>query len=140
MTTAIDTNVIASLWGADPRLNRAAQSALDLALDRGPLVISGCVYAELLACPGRLESFVDRFLSDGGIAVEWELGSAVWRAAGRAFHNYSARRAGKRSAGSRRILADFLIGAHAAENNYRLLTLDDEVYRSAYPQLTLIVP
>jgi predicted nucleic acid-binding protein len=34
----------------------------------------------------------------------------------------------------RRILADFLIGAYAAVHRYRLLTLDQRLYRAAFPK------
>ena len=64
--------------------------------------------------------------------------AAVWRAAGRAFQKYTARRREKPASGPRRILADFLIGAHASEHGYRLLTLDDHLYRAAFPALTLV--
>ena len=59
MTTAIDTNVIGALWDRDPSLSSAAQSALDAALERGTLVTTASVYAELMAAPGRSESFLD---------------------------------------------------------------------------------
>lgn len=38
----------------------------------------------------------------------------------------------------RRILADFLIGAHALTNGYALLTLDKSGFRSAFPALKLL--
>jgi predicted nucleic acid-binding protein len=44
----------------------------------------------------------------------------------------------QRDTGPRRILADFLIGAHACERGYRLLTLDDRLYRAAFPDLALV--
>jgi len=138
MTTAIDTNVIVALWDRDPTLSLAAQSALDTALSQGGLVASAPVIAELMAAPGRSEIFLDTFFRDTGIAVEWNLPEAVWRAAGRAFQKYTARRKEKPVSGPRRILADFLIGAHASERGYRLLTLDDRLYRAAFPGLTLV--
>jgi len=33
------------------------------------------------------------------------------------------------------VLADFLIGAHAQMRGYRLLSLDERVYRAAFPEL-----
>jgi len=138
MTTAIDTNVIVALWDRDPVLSLAAQSALDAALDHGGLVVGAPVFAELMAAPGRSETFLDRFFKETGIVVEWNLQEAVWRSAGRAFQKYVARRREKPASGRRRILADFLIGAHAAERGYRLLTLDDRLYRAAFPGLTLV--
>src|SRR5260370_7813862 len=79
MTTAIDTNVIVALWDAEDTLHRAARAALDIAFNEGTLVISGAVYAELMAAPGRTEAFVDRFCEETGIRVEWEFGERVWR-------------------------------------------------------------
>jgi predicted nucleic acid-binding protein len=137
MTTAIDTNVVVALWDKDPTLSLAAQTALEAAFNRGSLVVSAPVFAELIAAPGRTESFVGSFLEETGIAVDWDLGEAVWRSAGRAFQGYAERRRKQRDAGSRRILADFLIGAHAQTRGYRLLTLDERLYKPAFPTLTL---
>jgi len=39
--------------------------------------------------------------------------------------------------GARPILADFVIGAHAASNGCRLLTVDDRLYRSSFPTLAV---
>lgn len=107
MTTAIDTNVVVPLWDKDPTLSLAAQTALETAFHRGSLVVSAPVFAELIAAPGRIESFVGSFLDETGIPIDWDLGEAVWRSAGRAFQSYSERRRKQRDAGSRRILADF---------------------------------
>jgi len=38
----------------------------------------------------------------------------------------------------RRILADFLIGAHATVNGYKLLTMDAGVYRAGFPRLAVV--
>lgn len=138
MTTAIDTNVIVALWDRDPSLSSAAQSALDAALGRGTLVTSPTVFAELMAAPGRNESFLDSFFRETGIQIDWALDEPVWRAAGRAFQGYAARRKKQRDAGPRRILADFLIGAHALEGGHSLLTLDDHLYSTAFPKLTVV--
>jgi len=135
MTTAIDTNVIIALWDRDDRVSAAAQSALDTALRRGALVVAAPVFAELLAAPGRDEAFLDSFFRDTGITVDWNLDETVWRTAGRAFQKYAARRRRQHDSGPRRILADFLIGAHAFERGCSLLTFDDRLYRSAFPNL-----
>jgi predicted nucleic acid-binding protein len=139
MTTAIDTNVLVALWNEDDTLNTLARSALDDALGRGRLVIAAPVFAELLAAPARNEGFLDSFCRETGIEVEWDLSEAVWRAAGRAFQNHAGRQKKQRSSGARRILADFLIGAHAMQRGYRLLTLDDGLYRTAFPRLSLAI-
>jgi predicted nucleic acid-binding protein len=77
MTTAIDSNVSVALWDKDETLNSAAQSALDAALRRGSLVVPAPVFAELMACAGRSEAFLDSFLKDTGISVDWNLGEAI---------------------------------------------------------------
>ena len=81
---------------------------------------------------------LDSFCKETGIAVDWNLNEAMWHAAGRAFQHYAARRRRQRDSGPRRILADFLIGAHALRHGFRLLTLDDRLYRTAFPRLAIL--
>jgi predicted nucleic acid-binding protein len=137
MTTAVDTNVMIALWDKDSALSLAAQNALDAAFNRGTLVAAAPVFAELLAAPGRSETFVEWFFEETGITVDWELPEQIWRSAGRAFQAYAECRRRQRDRGARRILADFLIGAHALTNGCRLLTLDDRLYRTAFPKLSI---
>ena len=92
MTTIVDTNVVIALWDADPQLNTAAQNALDSSHAQGALVITGAVYAELLALAGRTEVMLDQFLSVTGIRVDWQSSEEIWRVAGRAFQGYASRR------------------------------------------------
>lgn len=138
MTSAVDTNVIVALWDRNLALSTRAQKALDDALGRGSLVLSAPVFAELMAAPGRTEAFVNKFCADTGMIVEFHLDEAIWRLAGRAFRAYVSRRRRQRDPGPRRILADFLIGAHAYHRGYRLLTLDDGLYRATFSALAVI--
>lgn len=138
MTTAIDTNVLVALWDVDPELNTAAQKALDVAQERGALVISGAVYAELLALPGRTEKMLDEFFDATAIRIDWEASEQLWRLAGRAFQSYAERRKRSKEELPRRILADFFIGAHASLQRYRLMTLDRRLYRAAFPKLEIL--
>jgi predicted nucleic acid-binding protein len=137
MTTAIDTNILVALWNEDDSLNRLARSALDAALGRGSLVIAAPVFAELLAAPSRDEAFLDSFCRETGISVDWKLDEVIWRTAGRAFQLYVASRRKQRGIEQRRILADFLIGAHAIRNGFRLLTMNHRLYRAAFPRLII---
>jgi predicted nucleic acid-binding protein len=139
MPTAIDTNVIIALWDNDPVLSQAAETALDAAFKRGSLVVAAPVFAELIAAPGRSEEFVGSFLEENGIAVDWNLNESIWRSAGRAFQAYAERRRKQRDHGSRRLLVDFLIEAHASIRGYRLLSLDERLYRAAFPGLKIEV-
>lgn len=138
MTTAVDTNVFVGSWDADDALNSRAVSALNVALERGCIVVSGAVYAELVGLPGRSEKFLDKFFLDTGVIVDWKMDESIWRSAGKAFAGYAARRQKQRSGPPRGILADFLIGAHALENGYTFLTFDDRLFRAAFPKLRLI--
>jgi predicted nucleic acid-binding protein len=138
MTTALDTNIITALWNEDDALNRTAQDALDKIFGRDSLVISGLVYAELLAAPRRTGSFVDQFCDQAGIDVEWELNERIFRLAGEALRGYADRRRKQIGVEPRRILADFLIGAHATVNGYKLLTMDAGVYRAGFPRLAVV--
>jgi predicted nucleic acid-binding protein len=138
MTTVVDTNILAALWDRDDALNVAAQTALDAALARGGLVVPAPVYAELMAFAGRTEQFLDTFFRQTSIRVDWDLGETVWRVAGQAFQGYATRRSRQREGGPRRILADFLIGAYAARHNFSLLTLDEGLYRAAFPALKIV--
>jgi predicted nucleic acid-binding protein len=138
MTTALDTNVLVALWTEDDALNKKAQAVLDEARARGRMVISGVVYAELLAEQQRNEAFVDGFCNEAGIDVEWEMTERMWREAGRAYQGYAGRRRRQRGGGPRRILADFVVGAHALVSGYKLLTLDAGVYAASFPRLAIV--
>jgi hypothetical protein len=133
--TAIDTNVFVALWDRDATLSVAAQNALDGASAEGPLRIAAPVYCELMAAPGRTREFIDEFLRETCVAVDWILDESIWLSAGEAFRPYAARRRKQREPGPRRILADFLIGAHAQHRAHRLLTLDASLYQPAFPSL-----
>jgi predicted nucleic acid-binding protein len=141
MTTAIDTNVFEALWSGTPQLTAVAQRSLERANEQGPVVIAPPVFAELAAAPGRDLKAVEIFLDSTRIEVDWELDQAVWRTAATAFRDYAERRRRQgRDLGPRRILADFIIGAHAVHLATALLTFDQGIYRAAFPSLTVIVP
>ena len=138
MTTIVDTNVLIALWDSDAQLNAAAQKALDSWHALGALVITGDVYAELLALPTRTEVMLDQFLD-----VSWyPRRLAIQRrdlARGRQSVPglcIAAEREGRRNCRDV-FLADFLIGAHASVRGSRLLTLDQRLYRAAFPDLEI---
>jgi predicted nucleic acid-binding protein len=139
LTTAVDTNVIVALLSGTPELSRAGRESLEQAGGRGALVVSPPVYAELLAAPGRKTEEIDSFLSSTGIEVDWVIGEPVWRTAAAAFREYAVRRRKQPGdSGPRRILADFVIGAHAMHLASALLTLDRGLYRAAFPKLKIL--
>lgn len=140
MTTAIDTNIFALLWEEQESVNLLARSALKAARGRGSLIVAAPVYAELLAYPSRTETFLDGFFRETNITVDWELTESMWRTAGEAYRSYAARRRKHAESGPRRILADFVIGAHAFRSGFALLTFDDRIFRVAFPRLSIIMP
>jgi len=123
MRTAIDTNIVSALWSDEP-LARQISRLLGDVRSEGGLVVSGVVYAELLAHPKVAEEFVDQFLAETGIEVDFDFDEEVWRMAARRFSQYAVRRRASRGGPSKRLLADFLVGAHALVRADRLLTAD----------------
>ena len=135
--TSIDTNIISALLEGDEGLAELAENALLAAAARGQLLICAPVYAELIAKPGRSVASVDSFLETTRTAVDWTLEPNIWRLAGERFQGYAATRKKQQQTAPRRILADFLIGAHAAQRGFTLLTLDQRVYKNSFPKLRL---
>ena len=85
MISAIDTNIIIALWDAEEVFHLTVLEMLDAASSRGGAVICGAVYGELLAFPGRTVEFINEFLKDTDITVDWSSSEAIWRVAGEAF-------------------------------------------------------
>jgi predicted nucleic acid-binding protein len=137
MSITIDTNVIVALWKGDEESSHRVERGLQNAAKRSGLVICGPVFAELLAFPGRSENFIRRFCSETGIVVDWDTSEAIWVAAGQAFQAYTKRRKKQLGGKPRRILADFLIGAHALEHGHEVLTLDKKLFRTEFPGLEI---
>jgi predicted nucleic acid-binding protein len=137
LRTAIDTNVLSALWSNEHSAANLPQH-LGERKNEGALLIAPVVYAELLAYPGATESYVDGFLSDTGITVDFQIEGAVWVDAGRRFARYAAQRRKSGFGEPKRLLADFLIGSHALLQADRLMTLDANRYRQYFPELKLI--
>lgn len=111
------------------RLNKARQG--------NELIICGPVYAELIAHPKVSEAAFEKFLSVTRIAVDFEIGEAIWREAARRFSIYARRRRQSGGKQPKRFLADFIIGAHALLNTGTLLTFDRHRYAKDFPELKL---
>ncbi len=137
MRTAIDTNVLSALWSKEPFAQDIARR-LGIAKMEGAVLVSAPVYAELLAYPGITEPFVDSFLEETGIEIDFDFHRSVWLQAGRRFARYARRRRETVAGLPRRLLADFIIGSHALNQADRLMTLDPQRYKRDFPELTLI--
>jgi predicted nucleic acid-binding protein len=137
MRTALDTNVLSALWSVEP-LSAAVSDALEDAAAAGGLVICAVVYAELLAHPKASPDFVDGFLAATDIAIDFTLGEPVWREVAARFSKYAVRRRTSRGGSAKRLVADFMVGAHALIRADRLLTLDRSRYARDFPELEQI--
>jgi predicted nucleic acid-binding protein len=135
--TAIDTNILSALWSDERTATELAQQ-LGSARSHGALLISPIVYAELLAYPKATESFVNGFLSDTGITVDFAIEETVWVDAGRRFAHYAGRRRNEGHRVPKRLLADFLVGSHALLQADRLMSLDANRYKQYFPELKLV--
>ena len=133
MITALDTNILLDILLSDPHFFSRSSAALEAAATAGSLVICDLVYAEI-AVHFDAQDGCDEFLSDVEIRVE-PLSRPASFLASRAWRTYRER-GGRRA----RILADFLIGAHAQAQASRLLSRDRGFYRSAFPSLEIIDP
>ncbi len=154
MISALDTNVLLDLL--IPGASHAEESAqrLATAARSGAVVISEAVYAELA---GRFEASADieRFVDDAGIRLAPSSPATLQRA-GSAWRSYARRRqrsltcpscgaahpdrCGACGAGiqvRQHIVADFMIGAHAALQADRLITRDRGYYGRYFPDLEL---
>jgi predicted nucleic acid-binding protein len=132
--SAVDTNVISALWSREAAA-AGMETLLFEAKQAGGLVICAPVYCELRAYPGVDRAFMQRFLNDTGIRLEHDIGMDVWEAA--AFAAYAELRRKDRAGQPKRLLADFVIGAHALLKADRLLSLDAGRY-SAFPDLRVV--
>src|SRR3954449_1812327 len=133
MITAIDTNILLDILVPNEDFYEASANALQDAAGEGSLVISDIVYAEL-CIQFETQRECDAFLEDTEIRVQ-ALAREAHFAASRAWRAYR-KQGGKRT----RILADFLIGAHAQEQATRLLTRDRGFYKKLFPSLDLRDP
>jgi predicted nucleic acid-binding protein len=116
-TYLVDTNVLLDVIGADAQFGPGSKDCLARCAGAGVLVINPVIYAEVGATIDTIEE-LDELLPK----TLFRRNPLPWEAAylaGRAFRHYRAR-GGDRS----RVLADFLIGAHAATEAMTLITRD----------------
>jgi predicted nucleic acid-binding protein len=133
MISAVDTNILLDILLPNEKFYDRSGKALEAAAAAGSLVICDLVYAELCV-HFESQEICDEFLGDLGIRTE-ALGRTASFLASRVWRRY------RQQGGPReRILADFLIGAHAQVQASRLLSRDRGFYRKMFPALELIEP
>lgn len=133
MISAVDSCIILDFLGADPIHGVRSRELLRQALNDGALIISDVVYAEI-APQFDSQAELNAALNRLDIALV-DNGADVAFLAGQKWGQY------RRSGGTRaRLLADFLIGAHAQTHAERFLTRDRGFYRSYFTDLVLLEP
>ncbi len=117
----------------DPVHGESSSAALEKAFHEGSLMVNEIVYAELAP---HFES--PKLLDDvlGKLGIQTAIADTeIAFSAGEAWKTYR-KTAGKRG----RIIADFLIGAHALIKADRLLTRDRGFYRAYFERLVVLNP
>ncbi|MBQ1761810.1 MAG: type II toxin-antitoxin system VapC family toxin [Aquincola sp.] len=130
---AIDSSVLIDVLIGDERYADASEACVAEALAADDVVVSDAVVAEVQAMLDTSVSLMDTLATLG---IRHLPGSE--QAAMRAGHMNRRFRArgGKRE----RVVADFLIGAHALLQCNGLITRDDGFFREYFKGLKLIVP
>jgi len=134
--TALDTNILSGLLAATPQSETIA-THLDICAYQGSLHISPVVYAEAMAHPNLSSDFLKPFLRETAIFIDYKLEEDVWSLAGSRFAQHASGRRKASGEFPRRLIADFLIGAHTLAGADRLITYDSKFYRQNFPELPL---
>ena len=128
MITAVDTNVLLDVFRPDPRHGPQSADWLHRAYDDGAIVVCDVVYAELVPFFGDRMT-LDRALREVNATLS-PIDSAIAYEAGMRWMRY------RRAGGPRtRIVADFLIGAHALAAADTFLTRDRGFYATYFSDI-----
>lgn len=129
----VDTNVLVDVLQNDPQWADWSIAQLRAQAQLHELVINPVVYAELSLSFSTFEA-LDRVLDTMELAMH-EVPRPALFLAGKAYLLY--RRRGGRKA---QVLPDFFIGAHAAVEDWPLLTRDASRFRTYFPSLEVVAP
>ena len=126
--TAVDTSVLLDVFLADPRHGEQSRDRLRAAYDAGAIIVCDIVYAELTPA-FRDQAALDAALRQINAATS-PIDTAIAHEAGRRWMRY------RKAGGPRkRIISDFLIGAHALAASEVFLTRDRGFYATYFPEL-----
>lgn len=133
MITAVDTSVLLDIFFDEPGFRQSSLAALRGCLAAGPVVACDVVWAEVRAVFGDDEAAA-RALA-GFPVIYSAIDAPAASRAGAAWGAY------RQAGGPReRVIADFLVGAHAVEQADRLLTRDRGFHRRAFEGLVIVDP
>ena len=129
MLTAVDTNMVFDLFKSESSFHVGARQRLARASARGDVIICDVVYAELVPEFGEDRARLDFALREFNVTVS-PIDTDIAYEAGRRFDLYH-HAGGPRT----RIIADFLIGAHALMRADYFLTRDRRFFATYFPEL-----
>lgn len=127
----VDTNVLIDIIHNDPKFAETSTQTLEQCAESGILIINPVIYGEVGAICDSLEE-LDSFLPPNLFRRD----NLIWEAtflAGQAFRRYRKNKGQKK-----RVLADFLIGAHASVAGFGLISRDTGYQK--YFKLQLLNP
>ena len=128
MTTATDTNILLDVIHRNPLYFPQSTDWLDIAHSRGNVIICPVVYGELVPTFNS-KAELDEALEELGVTLS-PIDDAIAYEAGRRWQRY------RQAGGTRtRMIADFLIGAHALAAADTFLTRDRGFYQTYFPEL-----
>lgn len=133
MITAVDTNVLLDVFDEDPVFMPLSLTALRECEAQGRLVACEVVWAEVAASFASVNAARDAMHRVNIEFSPLDVDAAL--ATGAAWAAYR-RRGGPRT----RVVADFLIGAHALSRTDRLLTRDARFHRTYFEPLPVLDP
>ena len=130
MITAVDTNVLLDVFMADAPHHSQSGEWLRTAYDKGAILVCEIVYAELAPAFGSRAALDGALQVMGGTLSPIDAGIAY--EAGVRWMRY------RRAGGPRkRIIPDFLIGAHALAAADGFLTRDRGFFATYFPELNV---
>ncbi len=132
MVTAVDTSVLIDVLAKDPHFADLSKSALRKASQEGSLIICETVLAEIT--PALTSSDLLLFLSD------WDLKFIPSTKESALLAGEMYRRFLERGGKEVRVIADFIIGAHAQIHGQRFLARDRGYYRDYFKSLKIWDP
>ncbi len=135
ITLCLDTNFVQALLQTQHVHHGHSINILVQYAD-APISICPLVFSEALCIPEMTLPALHLFLEDFGIEVDWLIPEQVWIEAGLARAMHLRYRADSNS--PKRLIADFVIGAHALVRGFGLCTFDPKGFRTAFPKLALI--